>query len=67
MVTSDATRSKIITEQINRMKQIGEDTEKLEKSRDFWQADLENCRLVSYNLEHELLIIHMNWNFPMPC
>ena len=53
MVTSDATRSKIITEQINRMKQIGEDTEKLEKSRDFWQADLENCRLVSYNLEHE--------------
>lgn len=53
MVTSDATRSKIITEQINRMKEIGEDTEKLEKSRDFWQADLENCRLVSYNLEHE--------------
>ena len=47
MVTSDATRSKIITEQINRMKEIGEDTEKLEKSRDFWQADLENCRLVS--------------------
>lgn len=53
MVTSDATRSKIITEQINGMKEIGEDTEKLEKSRDFWQADLENCRLVSYNLEHE--------------
>lgn len=53
MVTSDATRSKIITEQINRMKEIGEDTEKLERSRDFWQADLENCRLVSYNLEHE--------------
>ena len=53
MVTSDATRSKIITEQINRMKEIGEDTEKLEKSRDFFHADLENCRLVSYNLEHE--------------
>ena len=46
MVTSDATRSKIITEQINRMKEIGEDTEKLEKSRDFWQAEDMFSRLV---------------------
>ena len=46
MVTSDATRLKIITEQINRMKEIGEDTEKLEKSRDFWQAEDMFSRLV---------------------
>ena len=46
MVISDATRSKIITEQINRMKEIGEDTEKLEKSRDFWQAEDMFSRLV---------------------
>ena len=46
MVTSDATRSKIITEQINRMKEIGEETEKLEKSRDFWQAEDMFSRLV---------------------
>lgn len=35
MVTSDATRSKIITEQINRMEEIGEDTEKLENPEIF--------------------------------
>lgn len=46
MVTSDVTRLKIITEQINRMKEIGEDTEKLEKSRDFWQAEDMFSRLV---------------------
>ena len=53
MVTSDATRSKIITEQINRMKEIGEDTEKLEKSRDFWQAEDMFSRLVKQFSEKE--------------
>lgn len=53
MTTSDSTRVQIIANQIDQMKKIGEDTERLEKSRDFWQSDLENCSMVSYNLVHE--------------
>ena len=50
MMNSDSTRSQLISSEIEKLKEIGEDITNLEKSRDFWQTDLENCRLVTYNL-----------------
>ena len=50
MIDADSTRVELINNEIKKQRDIEVDITELEKSRDFWHTDMEDCRQISNNL-----------------